>query len=146
MRKSIGARRQSGFLIIAAVFLLVVLAGLVAYLTTVSTTSQAASAADANSARAYQAARSGIEWGAYQVLRVPAFVTACNGAPQITTLSVGSFNATVTCTASAAITEGTSSTNRVYRIVSNGCNQPTCPTVTSSATYAERELSVSITN
>ena len=146
MRKTSGARRQSGFLIIAAVFLLVVLSGLVAYLTTVSTTSQAASAADANSARAYQAARAGIEWGAYQLLRVPAFATACNGAPQTSTLNFGAFNATVTCTASADITEGASTTTRAYRIVSNGCNESPCPSASASATYVERELSVSITS
>lgn len=145
MRKTLAAQRQRGFLVIAAVFLLVVLAGLVAYLTSVSTTSQAASAADFNSARAYQAARAGIEWGAYQVLRVPAFATACNGAPQTSTLNLGAFRATVTCTASAAITEGASTTTRAYRIVSNGCNTATCPGAV-SATYAERELSLSITN
>jgi MSHA biogenesis protein MshP len=146
MRSSVRQRRQRGFLIIAGVFLLVVLAGLVAYLTTVSTTSQAASAADSNSARAYQAARAGIEWGAYQILRVPAFATACNGAPQTTTLDLGAFKATVTCTASAAITEGASSTIRAYRIVSNGCNAAACPGASMSATYAERELALSITN
>jgi MSHA biogenesis protein MshP len=147
MKNAFQRRRQRGFLVIAAVFLLVVLAGLVAYLTTVSTTSQAASAADFNSARAYQAARAGIEWGAYQILQVPAYATACNGATQTTTLTLGSFKATVTCTASAAITEGASTTVRSYRIVSNGCNTgaASCPGAISS-TYVERELALSITN
>ncbi len=147
MKKPIGRQRQRGFLVIAAVFLLVVLAGLVAYLTTVSTTSQAASAADLNSARAYQAARAGIEWGAYQVLRVPAFAAACDAAPQTSTLNLGSFKATVTCTASAAITEGASTTVRAYRVVSNGCNTAAaaCPGAV-SGTYVERELALSITN
>jgi MSHA biogenesis protein MshP len=147
MRKAIGPGRQRGFLVIAAVFLLVVLAGLVAYLTTLSTTSQAASAADFNAARAYQAARAGIEWGAYQVLRNTGgtFTTNCNGGTSTSNLTIGSFTATVTCTASASITEG-ASTVRAYRIVSNGCNQPTCPSATTSATYVERELALSITN
>lgn len=138
-------RRQRGFLIIAAVFLLVVLAGLVAYLMTVSTTSQAASAADFNSARAYQSARAGIEWGAYQVLHAPAFTTACNAATTVSELNLGAFHATVTCTASADITEGASTTVRAYRIVSNGCNAAACPGAVSS-TYVERELALSITN
>lgn len=147
MKKSIGSRRQCGFLVIAAVFLLVVLAGLVAYLTTVSTTSQAASAADFNAARAYQAARAGIEWGAYQVLRNSggAFTTTCNGGTATQSLTVGSFTASVTCTASASLTEG-ASTVRAYRIVSNGCNEAVCPTATSSATYVERELVINITS
>ena len=146
MKRMIGRQRQQGFLIIAAVFLLVVLAGLVAYLTTVSSTSQAASAADFNSARAYQAARAGIEWGAYQVLRDSggAFTTTCNGGTATSNLTLGAFTASVTCT-SASLTEG-ASTLRAYRIVSNGCDQPACPAVTSSATYVEREFAVSITS
>lgn len=150
MKKSFGRPRQSGFLVIAAVFLLVVLAGLVAYLTTVSTTSQAASAADFNSSRAYQAARAGAEWGAFQVLQNSggAFTTTCNGGTATFNLTFGStlsaFTATVTCT-SVSLTEGASSV-RSYRIKSNGCNQPACPTVTTAATYVEREVSLIVTN
>ncbi|MFY9316580.1 MAG: agglutinin biogenesis protein MshP [Burkholderiales bacterium] len=147
MKNTIGQRRQRGFLVIAAVFLLVVLGGLVAYLMTVSTTSQAASAADLNAARAYQAARAGIEWGAYQILRDSGgtFTTACNGGTTTSSLTLGNFTATITCTASATITEGASSV-RAYRIVSNGCNQPTCPAGSVASTYVERELSLNITN
>lgn len=149
-------RRQRGFLVIAAVFLLVVLAGLVAYLTTVSTTSQAASAADQNSARAYQAARAGIEWGAYQLLRTTgAFKTACDGVTATATSNLtfpstlAPFTATVTCTR-ATVTEGAASV-RAYRLVANACNVPTgggaCPNAASTAgTYVERELSLSLTD
>ena len=80
MRSARSMRRARGFLIIAAVFLIVVLAGLIAYLMSVSTTSQAASVADLNSARAYQTARAGIEWAVYEVLRNPGggtFRSAC---------------------------------------------------------------------
>jgi MSHA biogenesis protein MshP len=146
-------RRQAGFLVIAGVFLLVVLAGLVAYLTTVSTTQQAASAADLNSARAYQAARAGAEWGVFQILQNTggAFKTSCDGTGSATntltfTSTLASFEAKVTCTTGAAYTEGAASV-RVYRIVSNACNVPTCPnTATASATYVEREISVTITD
>lgn len=145
-------RRERGFLIIAAVFLLVVLAGLVAYLTTVSTTSQAASAADFNSARAYQAARAGAEWGAYRILQGPGgagtFETQCaGGAATPRNLTFGStlstFTATVTC-ASVVLSEGGSPVT-AYSIVSTGCNLSTCPTVTASATYVERQVSLSLT-
>jgi MSHA biogenesis protein MshP len=163
MRTRHAARRQRGFLIIAAVFLVVVLAGLVAYLTSVSTTSQASSAADFNSARAYQAARAGIEWGAYQILINPGagtYKTACDAAndplaPTKFDLTFGStltaFTATVRCSSSAVLTEG-ASTVKSYRIESNGCNEPTgggpsCPNVaTTSATYVERELRLTIAN
>ncbi|HEY6825064.1 MAG TPA: hypothetical protein VI195_11525 [Steroidobacteraceae bacterium] len=159
MSASIRRQRQRGFLVIAAVFLLVVLAGLVGYLMTVSTTSQAASAADANSARAYQAARGGIEWATYQVLRNSggSFVTTTctGGAPTKVNVNFGStlssFTATVTCSRVPSITEGGASVT-VYTIVSNACNElvgspSACPnTSTVSSTYVERQLSITLTN
>ena len=150
-------QRQGGFLVIAAVFLLVVLAGLVGYLMTVSTTSQAASAADANSAKAYQAARAGIEWASYQVLRNSggsfAASTCTGGSPTQANLAFGStlssLTATVTCTSVASIAEGGASVT-VYSIVSTACNEPVsgaCPNAaTVSSTYVERQLSVTLTN
>jgi len=157
MRKYIARRGQQGFLVIAAVFLVVVIAGLLVYLTTVSSSSQAASAADANSARAYQAARAGVEWGAYQILKAGAFKTSCDSAtdplvPAKFDLTFGStlapFTATVRCS-SASLTEGATSVIS-YRIESNGCNEPTsgsCPNAaTVSSTYVEREVRLTIAN
>lgn len=148
-------RREGGFLIIAAVFLVVVLAALVGYLMTVSTTSQAASAADLNSARAYQAARAGVEWGTFQILQNPggAFAAACG--PGTTTSNrnfpstLTAYTATVTCTG-VSLTEG-SSTVLFYSIVSNACNQPTgggaCPNAAAlTSTYVEREVSLGLTS
>lgn len=153
MRRMRTSRRQRGFLVIAAVFLLVVLAGLVGYMLTVSTTSQAASAADFNSARAYQAARAGLEWGAYRILRgaggATTFETQCAaGSATPRNLTFGSalagFTATVSCTA-GGLTEGASSVT-AYKIISVGCNDASCPNAsTTSATYVERALTLSLT-
>lgn len=149
-------RGQAGFLIIAGVFLLVVLAGLVVYLTTVSTTQQAASAADLNSARAYQAARAGGDWALYLLLRTPGgagtLKTDCEAGSTTKTLVPGGtlagFTVTVSCS-SATYTEG-GSTVRTYSIVSYACNEPAagaCPNnSTASATYVDREVSLTITN
>lgn len=149
-------RRQSGFLVIAGVFLLVVLAGLVAYLATVSSTQQAASAADLQSVRAYQAARAGADWAVYLLLRTPGgagtLKTDCEAGSTTKTLVPGGnlsgFTVTVTCT-SATYTEG-ASTVRTYGIVSNACNEPAagpvCPNTTASSTYVDREVSLTITN
>jgi len=154
MRASSVARSQQGFLVIAGVFLVVVLAGLVAYLATVSSTSQASSAADLSASRAYQAARAGAEWAAYEILRDPAggtFKSNCEAGSATKNLTFGStlatYTATVTCTG-ASITEG-ASTVKSYIVVSNGCNAPTggvsCPnTATASPTYAEREVRLTI--
>lgn len=53
----------------AALFIIVTLAAIGTYLLTVSTGQVAAATQDEQGARAYQAARAGIEWGAYQVLK-----------------------------------------------------------------------------
>ena len=152
--------RQRGSLIIVGVFLIVVLSGLVAYLATVSNTSQAASAADANSARAYQAARAGIEWATYQVLRNSggAFATStCAGGPSANLPALGStlagYVVTVACTRTGPLTEGASATVFIYKFVANACNipdggaPPKCPNAASVAvSYVERELSATLTN
>ena len=143
MRKAHRRRAQRGFLVIAGVFLLVVIAGLVAYLTTTSTTSQAASAADANASRAYQAARAGVEWGAFQVLQAGGSCAASTDKTFAGT-TLAAFTATVTCTSSAPITEGGGGLT-AYTIVSTACNEAPCPnTATQSSTYVERQITVSI--
>jgi len=59
---------KKGFTIVQAVFVLVVLGMLGAYMVTMSTVQQAASSQALLQARAYQAARAGIEWGIVKAL------------------------------------------------------------------------------
>ena len=59
---------QKGLSLVTAIFLLVVLAGLGAVMMTFFTAQQQSTALDIMGTRAYQAAKAGIEWGAYQVL------------------------------------------------------------------------------
>ena len=59
---------QRGFSLISAIFLLVVIAALGTFAVTISTTQHMGAAQDVMGARAYQAARAGIEWGAYRLL------------------------------------------------------------------------------
>lgn len=61
-------RAQQGFAAIAAVFLLVVLAALGAFMLTFSNTQQLTSAQDVQGSRAYWAARAGLEWAVASVL------------------------------------------------------------------------------
>ncbi len=60
--------RQQGFSLISAIFILIVLAALGAYMVTIGGTNRATTSAAMQGARAYQAARSGIEWAVYLVL------------------------------------------------------------------------------
>jgi MSHA biogenesis protein MshP len=60
---------QSGFSLVAAIFLLVVIAALGTFAVTISTSQQQGSAMDVLGSRAYQAAKAGIEWSIYQITR-----------------------------------------------------------------------------
>jgi MSHA biogenesis protein MshP len=140
------ARVQSGFGLVSAIFLLLVLSSLGAAIVTVFTVQQASSAQDVLGARAYQAARAGIEWGLYQQLRVPppgasdCFGVTSFGFPGTSTLS--SFKVTVLC----VMTPGPGSLKR-WQIRAVACNQSVagalaCPNRSDSADYVEREVQV----
>jgi MSHA biogenesis protein MshP len=105
MRNPRGARlvrhaAQAGFVLPSAIFLMVMLAALATYMVTLSRTSQVSNALSIQGDRAYQAARTGIEWAAWQV-SIPAGPPPCPTSP--TTLAplggvLSSFTVTVTCT------------------------------------------------
>jgi len=148
--------RQRGFSLIMALFLLVSLAAMAAYLLTVSTLQQESSAADELGARAYQAARGGVDWGLYQLLRDPggAYASACDaavtpGPPAAQTLPLSGvlagFSASVECSSSAPTTEGATTGLRAYLLRVTACNQASCPG-TPSPTYIERQLQATVTN
>lgn len=62
-------RTDGGFALLSAVILLVLLSAIGAFMVTLSTVQQSTSSQDLLGSRAYQAARSGVEWGMYQVLQ-----------------------------------------------------------------------------
>jgi len=94
--------REAGVGLITAIFLLVVLAGLAVAMVSVYTAQQSSANLDLQGARAYQAARAGLEWGLFQELRNN---NTCNARssfalPAGSTLS--GFTVVVTCTSSGA--------------------------------------------
>ncbi len=135
MRRAAPAHTERGFALPTAIFLLVVLAALGAYMVTLSRTSHLSSALDVHSARAYQAARAGIEWAAWQVAVPPGPATPCPVSPSTLTLgaTLAAFEVSVECTRSDA-TDGSEAVH-VYRITS---------TATAGATgepdYVERRI------
>lgn len=100
----IARRVEWGFALPTAIFLLVVLAALGAYMVTLARTSHLTSALDVQGARAYQAARAGIEWAAWQVIRPPA-PAACPASPSTVVLdaTLAAFTVIVECVRSDAI-------------------------------------------
>lgn len=89
-------RRHSGFSIVTAIFLLVILSMLGAFMLTISNAMHVSSAQDIQGSRAFRAARAGIEWG---VARVNG-ATACYAPPPIPLALEGfeGFAVAVTCT------------------------------------------------
>ncbi|MCK4742573.1 MAG: type II secretion system protein [Sulfuriflexus sp.] len=63
--------RQKGFTLVAAIFLLIILASLGAYMVTIGGTARATSTAALQGARAYQAARAGINWSVFFINGIP---------------------------------------------------------------------------
>lgn len=63
--------KQSGFSLVSAIFLLVVLAALGAGMVTFSTAQNRNLALDIQGSRAYQAAQAGVEWAAYNIAVAP---------------------------------------------------------------------------
>jgi MSHA biogenesis protein MshP len=140
---------QKGFSIVSAIFLLVVLAFLGTAMVTFSTSQQQSAAMDVMGARAYQAARAGVEWGAYQVLPNSAvgFAAACRAGPASTTLAAGTlagtlrgFSVEVDCiSASASEVNAATGTVWVYDLVSTATQG-----AAGQPDYVERQIQVSI--
>jgi len=86
--------RQQGFSLISAIFILIVLASLGAYMVTVGGTNRSSSTAALQGARAYQAARSGIDWSAYRIVTAINPGTAQNECDNI--INAGNFTLTAT--------------------------------------------------
>lgn len=132
-------RRTRGFALILAIFLLVSLAAVGAYMLTVSNVQVESGIMDEQGARAYQAARAGLDWGAYRVLRD----AVCPGTTTIPlAVNLAGFYAEVVCTSFGMETEG-GSTVTTYRIVSTGCNATPCSGGT-GPTYVERQLQLTV--
>ena len=144
--------RLRGFALPSAIFLLVILTALAAFMVHFSTTQSVTSAQDVQGARAYQAARAGIEWGLYGVLdptnaTVAAMVApygtgaqpwpnlpACANAPG---LAIEGFTVAVGCIAYDYSEAGTNRRIRVYRLVATASSG-----VAGTASYIEREVAV----
>ncbi|QDL56461.1 hypothetical protein [Rhodoferax aquaticus] len=93
--------QQHGFAAIAAIFLVVVLAAMGAYMVTFSNTQQLTSAQDLQGSRAYWAARAGLEWGIGAVAPQASATATCPSSPQAlpaTGTFDGGFTVVVTCT------------------------------------------------
>jgi MSHA biogenesis protein MshP len=153
-------KRLRGFAIVSAIFILVVLAALGAFILNISSSQQIGSALDVQGVRAYQAARAGIEWGLFRVQSTPAYNFGnppadpngrrCPGGGFGDTASFAVFGFTVTVVCEA--TTDANSGPTIYALTSTACSEPlagwtativACPNTTNPGPlYIERRLTV----
>lgn len=162
------SEKRHGFALPSAIFLLVILAALGAFIATISTSQQMGSALDIQGERAYQAAYAGMEWARYEVWNngVCPANTAWNGnAANSSSLSFGGsqtlagFGATIECRLLEA-TDVNGVATSVFEIRVTACNrlqaaEPRCPPADPTANnpnansaalgYVERQLGGLIT-
>ncbi|MDO8931682.1 MAG: hypothetical protein Q7U97_04750 [Rhodocyclaceae bacterium] len=154
-------KQLRGFAIVSAIFILVVLAALGAFILSISSSQQIGSALDVQGVRAYQAARAGIEWGLFQVQSTAAYnfgytatdpnLRRCPGGGfgSTNSFAVFGFTVTVVCVATTDANNGPT----LYGLTSTACSGPlagwtattvACPNTTNPGNlYIERRLTVS---
>lgn len=130
--------KRDGFALPSAIFLLVILAALGAFILNISTSQQIGSALDIEGERAYQSAYGGMEWARYRlwngaVYPIPSGAHYCPGGAdawnnnQTTSLSfsgtLASFMATVECRR-LQDTDVSGVQTQVYEIRVTACNKP----------------------
>lgn len=114
---------ERGFSIVTAIFLLVVLSFLGVAMVSFSTTQQQSSALDVMGTRAYQAARSGVEWAAFGVTSTASGVewAGCTATDPARTIAAGTlpgtlspFTVVVRCSRLVASEVGATPTDNVW--------------------------------
>ena len=106
--------KQAGFTLVTAIFLLVVVAGLIVYMTNISVVQHTTAAYGLQGARGLQAARSGLEWGISRAI----VSNSCAASTSFTDPALAGFSVQVQC-AQTSHTEGTApaGTINTYRLV-----------------------------
>lgn len=144
---------QSGFSLVTAIFLLVVLAGLGAAMVTLLTVQYQNSAQDVSGARAYQAARAGIEWAAFQIAQsgvvappsgAGGYAALCQSGAASSSVSVAgslaAFSVSVSCNAASAVENA--GTVWMYDVSSTATG--VAGAEPGSPNYVERQIKVTI--
>lgn len=146
--------RSRGFSLITAIFLLVILAALGAFMVIFTGLQQNTVQADVLGVRAYYAARSGIDWALYRALDpdntiapgAAGFVTCAQASGTLNTMggSLSPFTVVVNCTATVPDPTEAGKTLRVFQITATACNNATCPAVSPPSGYVERQIVVTV--
>ncbi len=128
-------RRENGLSLITAIFLLVILASVGAFIVTIGAVQHTTVSASIQGVRAYQAARTGIEWGVYSALNPP----GCFAPTTFSPAGLDGFQVTVTC----AATPHQESLNsfQVFRLIAVASSG-----IFGSPNFASRQIEATVTN
>jgi MSHA biogenesis protein MshP len=154
-RSGVLRRHDRGFSLVTAIFLLVVLSALGAFMVVFTGQQQTALQVDVLGVRAYYAARAGSEWALYRAIDpdntiapgAAAFVPCPEGTINTMGGSLAAFTVVVSCTATVPDPTEAGRTIRVYQITATACNQASCPAPSSpapAAGYVERSVVVTV--
>lgn len=148
-RVQIGFRRsaslQRGFTLVTAVFLITILFLLSAFMIGFRVYQEASISLDTLGTRAFAAARTGVEWGAYQALRPGPCALGTTTTSLTLAGTLSGYTATVAITGTSYNEAGATVT--MCSITSNACNQPSggnCPNATPGANYVERQITSTV--
>lgn len=145
-------RQVRGFSLVTAIFLLVVLSALGAFMVKFTGLQQNTVRVDVLGVNAYYAARAGINWAMYRALdpdnAIAPGATSFAACPSGTINGMGGSLATFTVVVSCSLTTPDATeanrTIRVYQITATACNQATCPAPSPAPGYAERSVIVTL--
>jgi MSHA biogenesis protein MshP len=158
--KSCAIGAQSGFALIAAIAIMVILAALGGFILSVTVLRDQSAGLDILGTRALNVARAGIEWGMYQIqnpedtggaalIDCPVATFPRNFAKTTFDGAQGSFAVRVTCAlTNAANPVESGNTIRIFQLTAVACNDPlagnVCPNNNAivSPVYAERSITV----
>lgn len=125
-------RHASGFGLVAAMFLIIVVALVVIVMARLAVTQHGTSSLTIQQARAYQAARSGLEWGITQAFHTR---SCAAGTPSMASSSLADFAVVVTCSSNDYLDDDGTAV-RIFRFTATAQNG----TPAARPDYAYRQL------
>lgn len=132
---------QKGFSAILAIVLLVLMALLGAYMSTQLSVGSLSTSLSFRGMQAWFAARSGIEWGIYQLLNQATPPSSCVANMEgVGGMTIDGYNVSVDCIPSSQITEG-SDKYYVYSLTATATGG-----ISGNMTYVYRQISVNVTD
>jgi MSHA biogenesis protein MshP len=135
---------HSGFSLVTALFLIVVLASLVGYMINLRGVQQSTVVMAVQGARALQAARTGLEYGIYRAL----IAGSCNASDTVSFTAaepaLQPFNVALTCVQSAHVEDAT--TINFYELTATASNGGYAMGSYANPDYVSRRLRVTLSN